>query len=180
MLRTDVPDERLADTSAAICADHTDTTDKTVAVHEAQARQPRHGADMRDPEVLLKAIRGFDPGRGTMFSSYARPTIMGELRRHFRDATRPVHVPRDLQELALRAERAARELTERSGNPPTTDALLRHVTSRERDALRLRFEQDLTQREIGCRIGVSQMHVSRVLQGALTRLHDAFAAPAQP
>jgi RNA polymerase sigma-B factor len=188
---------------------------------------------------LLKAIRRFDPGRGIMFSSYATPTILGELRRHFRDTTWVVHVPRDLQELALRVERGARELTVESGRAPTTEALadrlgcsygaviegriaigahrpvsfevprgddgeegtlgdtvgkedagfgraverglveslLRQVTRREREVLRLRFEEDLTQREIGRRIGVSQMQVSRILCHALARLHEAVPRP---
>jgi RNA polymerase sigma-B factor len=76
---------------------------------------------------LLKAIRGYDPRRGVMFSSYATPTIMGELRRHFRDTTWAVHVPRDLQELAQRVERRRREPTDRAGNAPTTAAPARDL-----------------------------------------------------
>jgi RNA polymerase sigma-B factor len=190
---------------------------------------------------LLKAIRRFEPDRGTMFSSFATPTVMGELRRHFRDTTWVVHVPRDLQELALRVERGSRDLTVQRGRAPTADALaehlhcstedvvegrmvlashrpmslevprhteeddtgtlgdvlgcdddgfgravergaletvLRSVTRREREILRLRYEEDLTQREIGRRIGVSQMQVSRILRQALARLEDAGAAAA--
>jgi RNA polymerase sigma-B factor len=184
---------------------------------------------------LLKAIRRFDPSRGTMFSSYAMPTVTGELRRHLRDTTWFVHVPRDLQELALRVDRCARDLTTASGRSPTVEAvaaavgctveqvvdgrralgahrafsldstgsdedesaiprmdtlggddpsfdgvaerhgldvLLRAVPRREREILRLRYEEDLTQREIGRRVGISQMHVSRILQEALRRLRD--------
>ncbi|HMJ35863.1 MAG TPA: SigB/SigF/SigG family RNA polymerase sigma factor [Baekduia sp.] len=185
---------------------------------------------------LLKAIRRFDPQRGTMFSSFATPTVLGELRRHFRDTTWFVHVPRELQELALRVDRGGRELTVRSGRPPTVDALadalgcsteevvegrmvlgahraisfetprrgdsedeaalidtlgdedagfggvvergaldmlLRSVPVREREILRLRYYEDLTQGEIGRRIGVSQMQVSRILRQALGRLQAA-------
>jgi RNA polymerase sigma-B factor len=188
---------------------------------------------------LLKAIRRYDPERGIMFSSYATPTILGELRRHFRDTTWGVHVPRDLQELALRVERGARELTGRLGHAPsvevlahelgcspgevaegrmaigahrpvslevprsddgeegtlgdtvgdedagygravergTVEVLLRQVTRREREVLRLRYEEDLTQREIGRRVGLSQMHVSRILREALSRLREPSSRP---
>jgi RNA polymerase sigma-B factor len=181
---------------------------------------------------LLKAIRRFDPGRGIMFSSYATPTIMGELRRHLRDTTWVIHVPRDLKVLGLRVDRDERLVTRETGRRPTADALarrldcqrravlegrrvlgarrpasleeprgdaaehgtlgdtvgaddvgfgraiergaiealLRRTTLREREILRLRFEEDLTQREIGRRIGLSQMHVSRILRDVLGRL----------
>jgi RNA polymerase sigma-B factor len=188
---------------------------------------------------LLKAIRRFDPQRGTMFSSFATPTVLGELRRHFRDTTWFVHVPRELQELALRVDRSARELTISLGHPPTAEALadalgcsvervvegrmvlgahraisfetprrgdgddeaalidtlggeddgfcgvvergaldmlLRSVPRREREILRLRYVEDLTQGEIGRRVGVSQMQVSRILRQALGRLHAAGTA----
>jgi RNA polymerase sigma-B factor len=188
---------------------------------------------------LLKAISRFDPGRGTMFSSYATPTIMGELRRYFRDTTWVIHVPRDLQMLGLRVDRDARRLAAETGRRPTVEALarrldcdrravlegrmvmrarrpvslgaprgendtlgdtvgaddagfgraiergaieamLRQTTLREREILRLRFEEDLTQREIGRRIGVSQMHVSRILRDVLARLRDTVPAEHDP
>jgi RNA polymerase sigma-B factor len=188
---------------------------------------------------LLKAIRRFDPGRGIMFSSYATPTIMGELRRHFRDTTWVIHVSRDLQTLGLRVDRGAHQLAAETGRRPTVEALARRTdcdsravlegrmvmrarrpvsleaprgdaaehdtlgdtvgaddagfgraiergaieatlrqttTLREREILRLRFEEDLTQREIGRRIGVSQMHVSRILRDVLARLRDTVPA----
>ena len=68
---------------------------------------------------LLKAIDRFDPARGTAFSSFAVPTILGELRRHFRDATWAMRVPRRLQELTLRIDQARSELTNRLGRQPT-------------------------------------------------------------
>src|SRR6188472_1434324 len=60
---------------------------------------------------LVKAIDRFDPDRGIAFSSFALPTILGELRRHFRDRTWSVRVPRELQELALRVDRMVTELS---------------------------------------------------------------------
>jgi RNA polymerase sigma-B factor len=189
---------------------------------------------------LVKAIDRYDPTRPVAFSSYAVPTILGELRRHFRDRTWAVHVPRDLQELALRVERAVEEHARATGGQPsvrdlalavgaseegvlealeaagayratslqaprgddpadgdtlgdtlgsdergfedaedraTLDRLLKLVSAREREVLRLRFEEDLTQAEIGERIGVSQMQVSRILRAALQRLRDGAGAP---
>jgi RNA polymerase sigma-B factor len=183
---------------------------------------------------LVKAIDRFDPDRGIAFSSFALPTILGELRRHFRDRTWSVRVPRELQELALRVDRLVTELSSQRGRAPTVteiaarvevseervlealeafdayrstsldapggaagddsddvlgdvvgvredgfehaehratlDGLLRVLTPREREVLRLRFEEDLTQGEIGARIGCSQMHVSRIIRAALARL----------
>jgi RNA polymerase sigma-B factor len=199
---------------------------------------------------LIKAIDRFDSTRGIAFSSYAVPTILGEIKRHFRDRTWAVRVPRDLQELALRAERLvgdmARELRRqptiselaerlevgeeqvldaleaarahrsssldapRTGDEDGTDTvgdllgddedgyrraeqratlerLMRSISAREREVLRLRFEEDLTQAEIGELIGVSQMQVSRLIRQAMTRLRlvagadaDADAEPSAP
>jgi RNA polymerase sigma-B factor len=188
---------------------------------------------------LLKAIDRFDPDREVAFSSYAVPTILGELKRHFRDKTWAVRVPRDLQELALRVDRTvaslARELhrspsigeiSEATGaseeqvleameaagayratsfdapragaddagetfadsvgtdelgfglaeDRATLGRLLSAVSPREREVLRLRFVEDLTQAEIGARIGVSQMQVSRLIRQALARLRIAASA----
>lgn len=181
---------------------------------------------------LLKAVDRFDPDRGVNFSSYAVPTILGELRRHFRDRGWAIHVPRDLKEAALRVERALRDHAGRAPTPAqlasetglavevvlealevsgahralsidapsrgggaddeaptigerlggdddelarardraTIERLSRALEPREREILRLRFEEDLTQSEIGARIGVSQMHVSRLIRTALMRM----------
>jgi RNA polymerase sigma-B factor len=181
---------------------------------------------------LLKAIDGFDPQREVAFSSYAVPTILGEIRRHFRDRTWAVRVPRNLQELSLRVDAAVGTLAEQLHRQPsvaeiaaavgadeervlealqaggayralsleaqrgsheeaptladsigmtesgfdraeeraTLDALLRLLTPREREVLRLRFEEDMTQSEVGAVIGVSQMQVSRIIRRALARL----------
>src|SRR3954465_15268508 len=182
---------------------------------------------------LVKAIDRFDLSRDVAFSSYAVPTILGEIKRYFRDRTWSVRVPRDLQELALRVDRKVSELStdlrraptvpevaeavgideedvlealEASGayratslstprgnedeagetlgdtvgtaeegfglaeNRATLEQLMRAVTPREREVLRLRFEEDLTQAEIGERIGVSQMQVSRIIRQSIARL----------
>ena len=186
---------------------------------------------------LLKAIDRFEPGRGTKLTSYAVPTILGELKRHFRDKGWALHVPRDLQERTLAVARERETLTKDLGRSPTVKELAaavgcsaeqvleaveaatgyeatsldapvageddasplvdlvggedgsysavhsRHALAQawrelpeiERSVLALRFVEDLTQREIGERIGFSQMHVSRLLQRALRRLSAATA-----
>ncbi len=187
---------------------------------------------------LLKAIDRFEPGRGTKLTSYAVPTILGELKRHFRDKGWALHVPRDLQERTLAVARERESLTKDLGRSPTVRELAtavgcsaeqvleaveaatgyeatsldapaagqddasplvdlmgeedgsyaavhtrhaladawRELPDLEREVLRLRFVDDLTQREIGERIGFSQMHVSQLLRRALKRL-SAAAAP---
>ncbi len=191
---------------------------------------------------LIKAIDRFDPSREIAFSSYAVPTILGEIKRHFRDRTWAVRVPRDLQELTLRVDKAVGELSENLRRQPsiteigdavgadeehvlealqaggayraisfdaprgnegqdevatlsdtigiseegfaraeeraTLANLLTTVTPREREVLRMRFEEDMTQAEIGAVIGVSQMQVSRVIRQALMRLRAAADADA--
>lgn len=190
---------------------------------------------------LLKAVDRFDCSREVMFSSYAVPTILGELKRHFRDRTWSVRVPRDLQELALRVDQTVTRLSlgrrrspsvgevaravetseeqvlealeamgayrassldvprssrdeetesvaETIGSPDqgydraeeraTLEPLMAGITERERTVLRLRFSEDLTQAEIGERIGVSQMQVSRLIRQALSRLRASVDATA--
>jgi len=203
------------------------------------ARRYARGAEPLDDLVqvaslgLLKALDRFDPARGVAFSSFAVPTIAGEVRRHFRDRTWAVRPPRDLQERALSVERTSEELTNRLGRSPTVrqigqalelpdedvleamqalragratslsvprgseddgeqtlestigideagfelaeqralyEQLACVLTPRERRVVELRFGEDLTQEEIGKRIGVSQMQVSRVLRQALAKL----------
>jgi RNA polymerase sigma-B factor len=186
---------------------------------------------------LLKALDRFNPSHGAAFSSYALPTMMGELRRHFRDRGWAVRPPRDLQEQALVVERAAAALAAQLGHSPTVrdiagrtgldeeailearealsarvsaslstpareqdehplearlgaeeggyaaaerratlQSLARVLTPREREIVRLRFEADLTQAEIGRAVGLSQMHVSRVLRTAVDKLRSAADA----
>ena len=184
---------------------------------------------------LLKAIGRFDPTRPTAFSSFAVPTILGELRRHFRDKGWWLRVPRDLQELSVRVERVTDDLESELGRAPTPDEIARRIgvrteqvldareaaasyravslnrpredaeagddlvdvigvedpgyhladeaatverlisvlSDREREVLRLRFAEDLTQSEIGARVGVSQMHVSRLIRHAIAQLRQA-------
>ena len=73
--------------------------------------------------ALVKAVDRFDPDRGVAFSSYAVPTMVGALKRHLRDETWALHVPRDLQDRALRTRRTAAALTRRLGRPPTVHEL---------------------------------------------------------
>jgi RNA polymerase sigma-B factor len=184
---------------------------------------------------LVKAIDGFDVTRGRAFSSFAVPTIAGEIKRYYRDRTWSVHVPRDLQELTLQIERARNELEREHSRSPTVPeiaarldidaedvmealqarhaqragsldapvkndddsaatvaelvgvsekgfelaedradlrSLARALTPRERLVIQLRFGHDMTQKEIGDHIGVSQMQVSRILRGAIERLRE--------
>jgi RNA polymerase sigma-B factor len=188
---------------------------------------------------LHTAIDRFDPDRATAFSSFAVPTILGELKRYFRDKGWSVRVPRDLQELAVRVDRLGEELLRELGRAPTpveiaerlgvtteqvleareaagayravsldkpraddeeageayaevvggedpgfglaedaatVQRLMRVLTDREREVLRLRFVEDLTQSEIGARVGVSQMHVSRLIRQSITRLRTVAEA----
>lgn len=72
---------------------------------------------------LVKAVERYDPAKGTAFSSFALPTMLGELRRHFRDATWPVHVPRGLQELHLELSATRERLHQDLCRSPTVDEL---------------------------------------------------------
>jgi RNA polymerase sigma-B factor len=170
---------------------------------------------------LIKAIDRFDADREIAFSSYAVPTILGEIKRHFRDRTWAVRVPRDLQELSLKVDKAVGKLSEELRRQPsvaeigeavgadeemvlealqaggayravsfeaprggtggddevtTLAQLMASLTPREREVLRMRFEEDMTQAEIGAVIGVSQMQISRVIRQALARLRAAADA----
>jgi RNA polymerase sigma-B factor len=183
---------------------------------------------------LVKAIDRFDPDRGIAFSSFAVPTILGELKRYFRDLGWSVRVPRVLQELAASVDAATERLTVELRRTPTAaevavdcdttvelvlearatssahrpesldrpvgdddagslgellgsddpgydevdrawdiHAQLAPLPTREQTIVRLRFEDDLTQRDIGQLLGISQMQVSRLLREAVTRLRDA-------
>lgn len=180
---------------------------------------------------LVKAVDGYDPARGSPFPAYAVPTILGELRRHFRDHVWNVRLPRGLQEMAMKVDDATASLTEELGRVPTATDIserlgvsVEHVLEaieaaharrtvsldaprrdedydptpgvemlpahepgfdriesnlaseaagldeREWEVLRLRFVDELTQREIGQRLGVSQMQISRISRSALSKL----------
>jgi RNA polymerase sigma-B factor len=85
--------------------------------------------------ALVKAIDRFDPDRGVAFSSYAVPTVLGEVKRYFRDTTWAVHVPRDLQENSLRIGRAVSELASRLGRQPTVEEVARFLGCAEDEVL---------------------------------------------
>src|ERR671922_698004 len=175
---------------------------------------------------IMKAIDGSDVSRDVRFSSYATPTVLGEIKRHFRDKTWSVRVPRGLQELQLQVAKERDKLTNELGRSPTVqeladsidapfeevlatiqsasarrarsleeptgedvtladslgahdpeleraeirallDGALDVLRPREREVLRLRFAEDLTQSEIADVIGVSQMQVSRLIRQSL-------------
>ncbi len=184
---------------------------------------------------LVNAVVRFDVETGSDFVSFAVPTIMGEIRRHFRDNSWSVKVPQRLKELHLRLSTATAELSQRLSRAPTAtelaaelemdraevverlvagsshntlsidsgeggdddDAraiadtlgdvdssikriedrealrpLLESLPERERTVLVLRFFESMTQTQIAERVGISQMHVSRLLAKSLTRLRD--------
>jgi RNA polymerase sigma-B factor len=84
---------------------------------------------------LVKAVDRFDIDRGTAFSSFAVPTILGELKRYFRDLGWSVHVPRGAQEQALKVEDAQQTLTARSGRPPSVQELAEYLELSVEDVL---------------------------------------------
>ncbi|TLQ42494.1 SigB/SigF/SigG family RNA polymerase sigma factor [Streptomyces marianii] len=186
---------------------------------------------------LIKAINRFDVEREVEFTSFALPTVVGEIKRFFRDTSWAVRVPRRLQELRLDLAKAYDALEQDLGRAPTAAELAAHLElteeevvegqqaangyvarsiepleddenesplarrlghedpaldvvecleclkpliarlpDRERTILSLRFGEDLTQSEIGERLGISQMHVSRLLARVLTELRAALLA----
>jgi RNA polymerase sigma-B factor len=84
---------------------------------------------------LVKAVDRFDTERGTAFSSFAVPTILGELKRYFRDLGWSVHVPRGAQELALKVEEAQQQLTTKTGRPPSVQDLALYLEMSIEDVL---------------------------------------------
>ncbi|MEI2713729.1 MAG: RNA polymerase sigma factor SigF [Nocardioides sp.] len=185
---------------------------------------------------LIKSVDRFDTERGVEFSTYATPTIIGEIKRYFRDKGWAIRVPRRLQELRMQITSASAELTQSLGRSPTAgelaeqigctieeivegmessnaystlsldattehddhstpmldaigveDVNLEHVEvresikplldqlePREKKILMLRFFKNMTQSQIAAEIGVSQMHVSRLLTRTLTRLRESL------
>jgi len=183
---------------------------------------------------MLKAVERFDPDRNLEFSTFATATVEGELKRHFRDRTWSVRVPRRPQELHLRLGNAINELSQRLHRPPRIpelaaelgvsdedvleamevggayrssslearpsdnrealtlesrlgvddhgfdlaehrvllERLLGELPERERTIVELRFFHDMTQTEIAQQVGISQMHVSRLLARTLTQLRE--------
>ncbi|MFI5794723.1 RNA polymerase sigma factor SigF [Streptomyces sp. NPDC051677] len=182
---------------------------------------------------LIKSVDRFDPDRGVEFSTYATPTVVGEIKRHFRDKGWAVRVPRRLQELRLSLTTATAELSQQHGRSPTvhelaeklaiseeevleglesanaystlsldvpdTDdespavadtlgaedealegveyreslkPLLEDLPPREKRILLLRFFGNMTQSQIAQEVGISQMHVSRLLARTLAQLRE--------
>ena len=190
---------------------------------------------------LIKAVDRFDPERGVEFSTYATPTIVGEIKRHFRDRGWAIRVPRRLQELRLSITSTTADLTQQLGRAPTVgelaqtigvseeevieglessnayatlsldapeagedsalsmidliggdDEALEHVENREtikpllealdpreKHILTLRFFRGMTQSQIAGEIGISQMHVSRLLARTLRRLRESLDSDPQ-
>jgi RNA polymerase sigma-B factor len=185
---------------------------------------------------LIKSIDRFDLARGVEFSTYATPTIVGEIKRHFRDKGWAVRVPRRLQELKLALTKAIGDLAQREGRAPTVAELAAHLQMSEEDVLEglesanaystvsldapdsgdedapavaeslgmlddalegveyreslkpllerlpprekrillLRFFGNMTQSQIATELGISQMHVSRLLARTLTQLREGL------
>jgi RNA polymerase sigma-B factor len=184
---------------------------------------------------LMKAIDRFDTERGVEFSTYATPTIVGEIKRHFRDKGWAVRVPRRLQELKLALTRATADLSQSLGRSPTVAELAGHLAlseeevleglesahaystvsldspegddegaavadtlgsvdaalesvehraslkpllealpPREKRILLLRFFGGMTQSQIAAELGISQMHVSRLLARTLAQLREGL------
>jgi RNA polymerase sigma-B factor len=182
---------------------------------------------------MLKAVERFDPGRGLEFSTFATATVEGELKRHFRDRTWSIRVPRRPQELHLRLSNAINDLSQRLKRPPriseladdlgvseeavleamevggayrsasldarpgdngemtlesrlgkddtgfdlaehrvVLERLLTELPERERTIVQLRYFDDMTQTEIAEKVGISQMHVSRLLARTLGVLRE--------
>ncbi|MCU1499984.1 MAG: polymerase sigma factor SigF [Acidimicrobiales bacterium] len=185
---------------------------------------------------LLKAVERFEPERGLEFSTFATPTIVGELKRHFRDKGWSIRVPRRVQELHGRINVLVTELSQALGRSPTIHELARSARTSEEEVLeaieaaqayrstsldatrpgdegqaprqlgqederlfqvenkilverllaglapreqlmvRLRFYEEMTQAEIASRLGISQMHVSRLLERCLRQFRDLLTA----
>ncbi len=131
---------------------------------------------------LIKAVDRYDPRRGTSLTAYAVPTIVGEIRRHFRDGTQPLRVPRTQRGLSpVRAvpldaaadmvrDTAAERRLELGEERLLLASGLRRLARRERRIVQLRYFGGLSQRRIAAELGLSQVHVSRLLRESLGKL----------
>jgi len=108
---------------------------RNLARRYAGAREPFDDLLQVASLGLVKAIDRFDVERGAAFSSFAVPTILGELKRYFRDLGWAVHVPRGAQEQALKVQEAQERLTSRTGRPPTVDELAQYLELAVEDVL---------------------------------------------
>lgn len=100
---------------------------RALALRYTGAREPVEDLVQVASYGLLKALDRFDPDRGIAFSSFAVPTIVGELKRYFRDLGWSVHVPREAQELALQVQRAQDMLSTKTGRSPTVQELAQYM-----------------------------------------------------
>ena len=100
---------------------------RTLAARYARTQEPFDDLFQVASLGLVKAADRYDPDRGAAFSSYALPTILGELKRHFRDKGRSIHLPRGLQELVLRVQGAEQQLSTRTGRSPTVIEIAEHL-----------------------------------------------------
>ena len=216
---------------------------RKLATRYARSREPYEDLVQVASVGLIKAVERFDPSFGAAFTSFAVPTILGELKRHFRDTTWTIQVDRRAQERA-RAVQGAQQAIQAAGGSPTVtdiaelldwdpedvleglqaslaysavsldappagsrpdddrnvslgdlvggadeglgqvedratlDAAVLHLPKMERRILELRYGEDLSQREIADRVGMSQMHVSRLLQRSLAHLREQLGPAA--
>ena len=100
---------------------------RTLAARYARTQEPFEDLFQVASLGLVKAAGRYDPDRGAAFSSYALPTILGELKRHFRDKGRSIHLPRGLQELVMRVQAAEEQLSSRTGRSPTVIEIAEHL-----------------------------------------------------
>lgn len=108
---------------------------KSLAMRYAGGREPTEDLFQVASFGLIKAIDRFDPSREVSFSSFAVPTILGELRRHFRDCASSIHLPRGTQERVLDVERATQSLGGELGRPPTPEELAAELRISEAEVL---------------------------------------------
>ena len=108
---------------------------RKLARRYAGAREPLDDLLQVASLGLVKAVDRFDAERGTAFSSFAVPTILGELKRYFRDLGWSVHVPRGAQEQALKVEEAQQTLTSKTGRPPSVQELAEYLEMSIEDVL---------------------------------------------
>jgi RNA polymerase sigma-B factor len=227
---------------------HQRVRDELVEMHlplvEYLARRFRNRGEPLDDLIqvatigLIKSVDRFDLERGVEFSTYATPTIVGEIKRHFRDKGWAIRVPRRLQELKLSLAKATSELSQKNGRAPTVAELAGHLgmseeevleglesanaysavsldapdtgdddspavadslgttddslegveyreslkplleklPAREKKILLLRFFGNMTQSQIAAELGISQMHVSRLLARTLAQLREGLLA----
>jgi RNA polymerase sigma-B factor len=131
---------------------------------------------------LIKAVDRYDPRRGSSLTAYAIPTIVGEIRRHLRDGTQPLRVPRAQRGLSpvravpleaaedLVSDAAAERRFELGEERLLLESGLRTLARRERRIVQLRYFGGLSQRRIAAELGLSQVHVSRLLRQSLGKL----------